>query len=79
MCPYFASLTDSQAKLRGVHQAVVAMRAGADLRECHFFGAVLSRTWRWHGQRSGLHNHHAILSECSLQEAQALFTCVEYR
>jgi Pentapeptide repeats (8 copies) len=52
MCPCFAPLTNLCRPSHEVFTQVVedTMLAGADLRECHFYGAVmrrpdLSRTW----------------------------------
>jgi uncharacterized protein YjbI with pentapeptide repeats len=68
MCPCFAPLTDLCRPSHEVFTQVVeeTMLAGADLRECHFYGAVmrrpdLSRTWLEEANFSGA--NHAILED----------------
>jgi uncharacterized protein YjbI with pentapeptide repeats len=68
MCPCFALLTDLCRASHEVFTQVVekTMLAGADLRECHFYGTVmrrpdLSRTWLEEADFSGA--NHAILED----------------
>jgi uncharacterized protein YjbI with pentapeptide repeats len=68
MCPCIAPLTDLCRPSHEVFTQVVeeTMLAGVDLRECHFYDAVmrrpdLSRTWLEEADFSGA--NHAILED----------------